>query len=279
MSTTSPGCASPRLIKGSRLCPPARTFASSPCSRSRSQASEYRSARSYRNARVNTDPPSEPMLDVSSRPQQGLLFTEKAGPPIPAWAARLARRGAAAGGAQPGSRPSTSTGVCLAIFSRYSYGTPTSSRAASSIRSPSGCGGPANWPRSEPRTRFSPRSAMIHSASSPGCCSQKIGETHEQATYSIVAPLAISSRCTSRSSLHSDQFACVTMNRVTPASVAASCRARISASDRCPVASATSFCATISQIVRASLVRVRPSSSKTVTPSPGSCRLGRPNCG
>src|SRR5215472_18377096 len=67
MSTTSPGCASPRLIKGSRLCPPARTFAFSPCSRSRSQASEYRSARSYRNARVNTDPPSQPMLDGSRR--------------------------------------------------------------------------------------------------------------------------------------------------------------------------------------------------------------------
>ena len=126
---------------------------------------------------------------------------------------------------------------------------------------------------------FSPRSAMIHSASSPGCCSQKIGDTQEQATYSMMAPLAISSRCTSRSSLHSDQFAWVTMNRLTPACVAASSRARISGSDRWPVASATSFAATTSQIVRASLVRVAPSSSNTVTPSPGSCLRGRPNCG
>ena len=98
---------------------------------------------------------------------------------------------------------------------------------------------------------------MIHSASSPGCCSQKIGDTHEHATYSMVAPFAISSRWMSRSSLQSDQFAWVTMNLMTPASTAASCSARISASDRCPVASATSFSATISQIVRASLVSVR----------------------
>src|SRR6266700_7024292 len=217
-------------------------------------------------------PPSEAMLDVASRSQQGLLIHREG-------CTRRCSPTGSAGGSQPGSRPSTAAGVSLAIFARYSCGTPMSSKAASSMRSPSGCGGPANWPRSEPRTMFSPRKAVIHSASSPGCCSQKIGETHEHATYSMVAPLEIRSRCTSRLSLHSDQFACVTMNRVTPASTAASWRARISARDRWPVASATSFSATISQIVWASRVRERPSSSKTVTPSPGSWRLRRPNWG
>ena len=120
---------------------------------------------------------------------------------------------------------------------------------------------------------------MIHSASSPGCCSQKIGDTHEHATYSIVAPLAISSFCTDTSSLHNDQFAWVTMKFLTPASIAASCSVRISGKDRWPVASDASLAATTSQIVRAAFVNVTPSSSNTVMPSPGSCFLGRPNCG
>src|SRR5215469_13135420 len=73
MSITSCGAASPRLISGIKLCPPAITFASSPCRRSRSLASARRSARSKRNGLVNITFPPPTMLETSSRGEQAFL--------------------------------------------------------------------------------------------------------------------------------------------------------------------------------------------------------------
>jgi hypothetical protein len=45
-------------------------------------------------------------------------------------------------------------------------------------------GGAEAWPRSDLSTSRSRSSALIQSASSCGSCSQKIGDTHDTATYS-----------------------------------------------------------------------------------------------